>query len=164
MTETKVCSTCKQEKNKTEFHKRSGRACGVISACKTCREKVSRIYYENNTEEIIDKACKYQKDNAQKTTTDHRAWRVANRQKTKAYSLKNKYNLSLEVYESMILSQNGVCLICGNGPSHGKPLVVDHNHETGEVRGLLCTYCNLGLGMFKDSKELLTAALEYLWR
>jgi hypothetical protein len=161
---TKICSLCKEEKDISNFHKRSRRACGVASACKECRKPKSKAYYDDNTDTVISRVGKYQKDNAEEIRTSHKNWRAINRNRVKSYALKNKYNLSFDDYNKMALAQNGLCLICGKLPSHGKPLVVDHNHETGEIRGLLCTYCNLGLGMFKDSKELLTAALEYLWR
>ena len=51
------------------------------------------------------------------------------------------------------------CVICGDG---GK-LVVDHDHATGAVRGMLCTRCNLGLGHFRDDPELLEFAMQYLY-
>jgi hypothetical protein len=73
----------------------------------------------------------------------------------------------LEQYEELLRQQNGVCAICGrpeirtyNGKV--KNLSVDHDHETGEVRGLLCYKCNLGIGQFEDSIELLDKAKKYL--
>ena len=73
--------------------------------------------------------------------------------------LKRKYGISLEDYESMFTSQAGQCKICKTGE---EDLVVDHCHETGRVRGLLCNSCNWGLGHFKDSVESLIIAKEYL--
>lgn len=75
--------------------------------------------------------------------------------------LKNKYNLTWEEYEKLFENQNGVCAIC-KGIEEGRMLSVDHNHETGEVRGLLCGSCNRALGLFKDSPELLDIAKEYV--
>lgn len=59
----------------------------------------------------------------------------------------------------MEVTQSGKCLICNEIP---KRLVVDHCHTSGKVRGLLCDHCNTGLGRFKDSPELLMAAIRYL--
>lgn len=70
------------------------------------------------------------------------------------------YNISMAEYKAMILKQDNKCAICGN--TQNKALAVDHNHTTGEVRGLLCTSCNVGLGLFKDRIDLLLQAIEYL--
>lgn len=73
--------------------------------------------------------------------------------------LKRKYDISLEEYEDMFRKQDGKCRIC-NDPYDS--LHVDHDHATGDVRGLLCNNCNAGLGMFKDSPELMVKAIKYL--
>jgi ribosomal protein S14 len=78
-----------------------------------------------------------------------------------------QYSMTIEEFEAMSILQNNQCLICGNENSisrHGTPmkLAVDHNHKTGKVRGLLCTWCNLGLGKFRDDVELLQKAIDYL--
>ena len=64
-------------------------------------------------------------------------------------------------YEQILAEQSGVCAICAK-PPNGSRLCVDHNHETGQVRGLLCYQCNTGLGSFRDDKGLLKSALAYL--
>jgi hypothetical protein len=78
------------------------------------------------------------------------------------YYLKVKYNLSIEAYEGMVRSQNGVCAICKKFSLNGCRLVVDHDHISGRIRGLLCDNCNLALGLFKDSLETLSSAFDYL--
>ena len=70
-----------------------------------------------------------------------------------------KYGISEEDYEYFLESQGKTCAICKEG---GKPLVIDHNHITGKVRGLLCRDCNIGLGFFKDSIYSLEWAVSYL--
>jgi len=63
----------------------------------------------------------------------------------------------------MLEQQNNSCAICGIDASElPRELSVDHNHETLQIRGLLCTYCNVGLGYFKDDTTLLSMAIEYL--
>ena len=63
----------------------------------------------------------------------------------------------------MLQEQNNSCAICGINQSETvRKLSVDHNHETNQVRGLLCNACNLGLGQFKDSVVFLSYAIEYL--
>lgn len=94
------------------------------------------------------------------------AWQKRNPGRAKAASLKRKYGIDKREYEAMADSQDGKCLICERAPieKYGKSdfLCVDHDHSTGEIRGLLCTRCNLALSGFLDSKKLLKKALEYL--
>ena len=80
---------------------------------------------------------------------------------SRADKLSRRYNLSIADYDALLLSQAGVCAICG-GKDERQRLSVDHNHATKSVRGLLCGNCNNGLGRFKDSIELLLAAVNYL--
>ena len=72
--------------------------------------------------------------------------------------------MTLEDYDKLYEEQHGQCAICGTdtpgGP--GERFKVDHNHSTGEVRGLLCNNCNRGLGYLKDSPTILSKALTYL--
>ena len=75
--------------------------------------------------------------------------------------LMKSYGIGLRDYDMMLVSQEGGCLICGEAPV-GQNLVVDHDHKTGKVRGLLCSNCNLGLGHFLDRPDLLKAAANYL--
>jgi hypothetical protein len=72
--------------------------------------------------------------------------------------------MSPQQYEALHQAQGGKCLICKTSDpgGHGGKLHVDHSHETGKVRGLLCTNCNRGLGFFQDQIENLTAAINYL--
>ena len=63
--------------------------------------------------------------------------------------LKCRYGITQEEYEAKELEQNSLCAICGKACKTGQRLVVDHNHETGENRGLLCKACNLHLGVLE---------------
>lgn len=81
----------------------------------------------------------------------------------KRHGLKAKYGITLEQYDEMFEAQGGTCLICGNEGGE-RDLAVDHSHETGEVRGLLCLNCNAGIGNLRDDIELLKKAIKYLER
>src|SRR6476646_4345514 len=73
---------------------------------------------------------------------------------TRHYHLKRRYGIGANEFEELVRLQRGVCAICGQpDPEH-----VDHSHETGEVRGILCFNCNGGLGQFRDSIDALLAA------
>lgn len=85
---------------------------------------------------------------------------------SRAQSLRRNFGLTAEAYDVMNTAQGGVCAICGN-PDYtkaGRPrrLAVDHNHQTGALRKLLCKDCNLGLGYFHDDLLLLRVAVSYL--
>ena len=90
-----------------------------------------------------------------------REYRQENPTKFRGYELKRSYGISVEDYDRMLEKQGGKCAICGEVDDHHS-LAVDHCHETGAVRGLLCSLCNRGLGLFKDRADLLTAAIKHL--
>jgi hypothetical protein len=74
------------------------------------------------------------------------------------------YGITLEQYDQMLTEQQGGCAICGTTEPAGRNgrFHVDHCHEGGHVRGLLCHFCNIGLGHFKDDVKTLAKAIEYL--
>jgi hypothetical protein len=74
-------------------------------------------------------------------------------------NIHRKYRLTVPAYRAMLAVANESCMLCGD---HTEEFSVDHNHQTGEVRGLLCNPCNLGLGYFKDSILRLQKAIDYL--
>lgn len=78
------------------------------------------------------------------------------------YDWQYRYGLSPEQYYELYKAQDGKCKICGKELPDGEYLHVDHNKETGEVRGLLCKDCNIGLGSFKDNPESLINAAKYI--
>lgn len=87
------------------------------------------------------------------------------------YLWMRNYGITREDYNRMLAEQVGKCAICGGDPEGGRasrlPVAafhVDHDHETGKVRGLLCAHCNTGLGKFKDDPARMRAAAGYLER
>lgn len=92
-------------------------------------------------------------------TTDVISW-LEEWQKPKRSSYRHNL-LTEEEYEAMRERQGGVCAICGEKSKNGR-LAVDHVHGPNTVRGLLCSLCNTGLGLFKDDPDRLAAAIEYL--
>lgn len=83
----------------------------------------------------------------------------------RASHLQRNYGIDSVIYVEMHKAQNGACPICGTVPEK-KRLYVDHDHETGQPRALLCMNCNTALGHFRDDVELLRIAITYLeyWR
>lgn len=83
--------------------------------------------------------------------------------------LDRKFGISLEKYQGMLEEQGGVCGICCQPETtlrKGKilPLSVDHNHTTGNPRGLLCSACNVGIGLLRESPDLMRKAISYVER
>ena len=96
-----------------------------------------------------------------------------NRSKYREHQLKYKFGMTIAEYNIMLNRQGGTCAICNeenftrekgthNNKSVPMSLAVDHNHKTGQVRGLLCNGCNTSLGKFKDDPILLEKAIQYL--
>ena len=115
------------------------------------------------------------------------AWYQANKERAQAYSAKHRnkfpngnsryfrnhhlvktYGINIEQYEAIYKVQRGVCAICGSMPDVSKHgfarLVVDHDHATGKIRGLLCNNCNRALGLMKDDEITIQKFLDYLAR
>ena len=124
--------------------------------CRTCGET---LRYTHGSKQCV--ACSRRVKNAYRKT-DRGVEMV------KRWRLQKEYGITLEDYESMLIEQNNKCLICNvnfNGTGwDDDTAVVDHDHSTDKVRGLLCNICNRGLGMFKDNKTLLDNAIKYLER
>lgn len=114
----------------------------------------------------------YKKRDKQKVRETARRWRAAtdyaNSPKRKAQNFKDwlrTYGLTGAQYDEMVQTQGGRCAICGSSTSGRKGsarLLIDHCHQTGKIRGLLCFFCNTMLGNAKDSPDRLRVAAEYL--
>ncbi len=147
-----ICKVCGEDLPESEYHNSIGWASGKVSACKSCEKKRKQASYQRRKEKVLAKAKEYY-------------W--ANRENTRANSLKRTYGLLWEDYLELYNSQKGLCVICDQplelfGSDRHATAQVDHCHSTGKIRGLLCTKCNTGLGNFRDSPELLQKAIEYI--
>ena len=115
-----------------------------------------------------DKIKEYNIKNRERRLKQIKEYKKNNPDKIENQRLKDRYKITLQQYEEMFQKQNGLCAICNqpemNKHQNGKikSLSVDHDHETGEVRSLLCSRCNCGLGNFKDNPEILLKAYNYL--
>lgn len=143
--DVKVCTRCQQVKPIGEFYRmRSGYPRGT---CKSC---------------VIETTLEYQKAHRPLYAKLARRSRRNNPTAAISHRLKYRYGITHSEYEAMVEQQNGVCAICGSSPKEGKKLVVDHDHATGHVRGLLCNSCNQLLGAARDDEVILTQAITYL--
>ena len=108
-------------------------------------------YYRNNQAKERERRKKYYHKNKEKCLRS-----------AKHYKLQAAYGIGIDEYEAMLESQDGTCAICDGVNASGHALHVDHCHDSGRVRGLLCTGCNTLLGAAKDSAETLNRAIKYI--
>lgn len=147
---SKYCTACGELKPESEYHKNKD---GLQRRCKPCHILAAKKQYEDNPEYGRLKAARWREKNPE------RAKLIAYRTK-----IRTKYGITLEEYEERLNKQKYTCAICKTSdPGDGvRQFSVDHDHATGEVRGLLCRSCNSGLGHFKDNVNFLAVAIDYL--
>ncbi len=120
-------------------------------------------YREANKDKTKKDKALYHKNNRLKGLEQSKNWAKNNRDKIKNYELKNRFGITLEQYNQMFEDQQGCCAICGKHQSELKlSLCVDHNHDTGKVRALLCGKCNTGLGLLNEDIKILEQSIKYL--
>ena len=152
---TKICTKCHAEKPLNDFHKDRARKDGLYPCCRPCAavgRRESRKRYPSRTLESMRAAKKLydQRHPGRASLRNHRT------------NLWYAHKMTVEQYAEMLDAQGGVCAICNQKCK--KRLSVDHDHITGEIRGLLCRRCNLVLGEMLDSVELMSSAIQYLRR
>lgn len=181
----KICKKCNKEKELSEYRVEPENRDGRVGTCKACQ-----YGHEPHKRPTVDKTCTVCKE--LKLLIDYQLIKPKNstikfhssicrkcqntrrtekrklnptkeklRQKNK--KLKQDYKISLEQYNQMLENQDFKCKICKK-PQEDLliSLAIDHCHTTNKIRGLLCTNCNLGIGMFKDNIISLGNAIEYL--
>lgn len=147
------CRKCGETKTLDSFSRHGS---GHRNQCKQCQAAYRKDYYARNGEQQRQEA-------KEAYWADVETSRTRMREKL----LVRKYGITKREYDARLSGQGGVCPICGgvSGMAHMvSPLVVDHDHRTGEVRALLCASCNAGLGQFGDDPDRLLAAAAYLLR
>lgn len=132
MTLIKVCGTCKEQLSPDSFYKSNGTKDGLMYECKICSNARAKQWQQENKGRHKDSVLKY------------------------------RYGISSVEINRLLLKQENLCAICGIEFSHSTPYHIDHCHSSGDVRGLLCINCNVGLGQFSDNISTLTNAVFYL--
>lgn len=166
----KTCTKCGVEKELGEFYKERGCSDGHRGSCKNCvkeykaryreanKEKTAaraKIYYEANAAKIKTRAKEWGKTNNGRMVTRKMAYYKANREsilaKAKIAAHRRLYNLREGEREEMIDMQGGCCIMCNTALEVDRPnkVHVDHCHDTGEVRGIMCQDCNHAEGKLR---------------
>ena len=140
-----------------------------------------RAYYQKNRDAILRRVAKWVRENPERVRQTGRRYYLQNRGKILAkqkqdqladptkikrswrkQNLRRKYGLTLDQYNALLAEQYNSCALCQESFRADKKPVVDHDHVTGRVRGILCQKCNMVLGFSGDSVERLQSAIEYL--
>jgi len=134
---TKVCGMCRVEKVASEFSPNRSANDGLQGRCKPCASKGAMEWNKAHPEQF--------------------------RRNQRNSAIRRQFGLESEQYDRLLAKQGHACAICKTPPGR-LCLAVDHNHETGRVRGLLCTRCNMALGLLGEDPALLRAMTAYLRR
>ncbi len=136
MEESKLCRRCSQVQPLIRFSRNRTAPDGLRSECKSCRAKADVLY----------------------TREARHGTRL------RIIKLRERYRMSLEDFEQLLEQQGRACAICQTSKPGGRwnQFVVDHCHETGRVRGILCSRCNRGLGALGDTPAVIEQALNYV--
>lgn len=143
----KICRVCKHKRPDNAFYTRKTNHDGLRTECKRCHSAIGKSNYIKNKKRIDKKILQ-----------GH---------------LRRSYGISLDNWNELFVRQNGVCAICkkpetrfSNKSRTTQRLCVDHDHNTNQVRGLLCHRCNSTIGLMEENTDRLSGILEYLnkWR
>ena len=143
MEEQKRCRDCGAVKPLEEFPLQKGGKQGRHPLCKPCRAAQERARYDRDRERLLE---------GMRVDPERPA-------RTRRQALRRKYGLTFEEFDAMRVRHRSCCAIC---EVRAASLLVDHDHRTGDVRGLLCSNCNFGIGDFADDPELCLRAARYL--
>ncbi len=161
----RACTKCKEVKPFSEFNKRSKSASGYREKCKICTRAQNQAWKMLNKPKMKEDNAKWYKANADKLKRKHSLYWLTFSEKAKHKKLLQNHKISFEHYNTLLIKQNMSCAICERHQSmYKRQLAVDHDHETGEIRGLLCHCCNTGIGSLRDDYLLVDKASQYLKR
>lgn len=174
----KFCQKCSKNKSLDNFGKNKARKDGLTCYCKVCSSGIQKEFRSKRKELLIENSSLEEKWTLRSNEGScsicgvskkdrlkfHRNFRTGDGLDSCCTACEatrirfKRYGITQQDYENLLLKQNGICAIC----KLSTILVVDHDHQTLRVRGLLCSPCNSALGLFKESKSVLFQAIEYL--
>jgi hypothetical protein len=159
----KRCARCQKEKPLDAFSRGRGRP---ASWCKECSAEHARAWYEANREKVLADRKVWYEANRERINAKQREYRRLNPERKRAYRLKYEFGITVEDYNRMVEDQGGNCAICLLPPAgtgrNTQRLHIDHDHETGEIRGLLCHACNTSLGQLAEDHERMQRMIDYV--
>lgn len=157
--EQRKCNLCHETKPVADFSSKDTR-------CRQCNRQRRHRDYHKSPEKYREKARSARAKNPERAKALQKARYWKDRDKSLAglrkWSLKRNYGITLEEYDAMFRAQCGKCAICGGVNADGRNLHVDHNHESGIVRSLLCSKCNTAIGLVNENRDTLRYMIAYL--
>ena len=160
----KTCSKCGALKATDDFYESPGMRDGRRNECKKCTRIARQLHYQANRDTYIRRSQEWKRRNPEKYRELERRRRAARgpeeRRRDRDQHLSRQYGLTLADFEFLVITQAGLCAICGKPDGHD--LHVDHDHSNGRVRGLLCGSCNRAMGLFHEDAARFEAAGRYL--
>lgn len=169
-----TCPHCKESKILEDFCPSSRGKAG--SWCRVCLNESRKAWAKRNPDKVRAHKREAAKRNPERTQelrrlryerrkeaeqARMRAYYQEQRTYWRAQARFKKFGLTASEFDAMVERQGGVCCLCGSPPG-ARALAVDHDHETGKIRDLLCSTCNVGLGAFFDDPDLLESAAAYI--
>jgi hypothetical protein len=145
----KACKKCGETKPIEQYHRRRSARDGRQTICATCATAIAAAFNKSHPD--------YHRQHA-------KAWGRANPERKADIALKTRLGIPYGTYDRMFAEQEGKCAICKTDSpgARTKRFHVDHDNDTGVIRGLLCSRCNTGIGQLRHSETLLLAAIAYL--
>lgn len=172
----KTCRKCGQVKPVDQFHKHPSTRDGLREKCKACIKEYQLVWREANLDAIKARAKAHRQTPGYQATKNERNRKAAearrqrlgneqylaeHRRKMMGYRLRSAYGITVDDVDLMLREQNHACRLC-RCPLSPTYRNVDHDHQTGRIRGLLCNQCNTALGNFKENPKVIAGAIRYL--
>jgi hypothetical protein len=154
---TKACYSCKRTLPRSSFYNKPAMRDGLRTECKSCSHEYSKAWKKRNPDRARDL----------KRASE---WRARGKRSIKDSKLRASYGIGLATFEALLHNQGDACALCGEPETRAstvgkrRVLCVDHCHDTGLVRGLLCAKCNSAIGHMRDDPALMRRAAEYVER
>lgn len=157
----KDCWKCRRQLEETEFHSNRSTRDGLATECKECAGERVKTWYAKNTERAKANIRAWNEKHPETRREYSRVWRERHPEKQRDVWLRHKYGIVQADVDAMKLAQGGRCGACDE-PT--EKFHIDHDHRTGEVRGLLCAGCNFAAGLLEDDPRRAEGLAEYLRR
>jgi hypothetical protein len=158
----KHCRICGELKPLEAFYRATGMRDGHRNECKACFQAGQKAKY--NSAEAVARVKRWQERNPERLAAYRAEYRNRPERKRAMRDLyyRRNFGITADDVDALLAGQGGKCAICGDEPARAEGWHVDHDHETGRIRGVLCQRCNHGIGLLDEDPARLRVAADYL--